>query len=219
MPHQKPDYRSLRFSNIHTPEYSHLKLLLGWVGYFILYVLTEKLIPAENCHVIHCALDDIIPFQESFAIFYVGWYILILGSLLYFLFYNVHSFKNLQIYMILTQLQSVILYIVYPSRQELRPQIFPRENVLTKLMGVIYRIDTPTGVFPSLHVAISLAIASVWLREKTVRWWIRIGISLFCLGVCLSVVFVKQHSVLDILGAIAVCLPAEWFVFFRNRPE
>ena len=26
------DYRKLRLSNIRTPEYSHLLLLLGWVG-------------------------------------------------------------------------------------------------------------------------------------------------------------------------------------------
>lgn len=40
------DYRKLRLSNIRTPEYSHLLLLLGWVGYFLLYFLTENFIPA-----------------------------------------------------------------------------------------------------------------------------------------------------------------------------
>jgi membrane-associated phospholipid phosphatase len=151
------------------------------------------------------------------VIFYVGWYGLIVGSLLYFLINNVRSFKKLQTYIIITQILSVIIYIAYPTRQNLRPQLFPRENMFTKLLGVIYRIDTPTGVFPSLHVAISLAIASVWLREKTVKLWVRIGLAMFCLGVCLSVAFVKQHSVLDIFGAIAVCLPAEWFVSLRKQ--
>lgn len=211
------DYRKLRLSNIHTPEFAHLKLLLGWVGYFILYFLTENLIPAENCHVIHSPLDDLIPFHEAFVIFYVGWYVLIVGSLLYFLLYSVESFKALQTYIIITQILAMIVYIVYPSRQDLRPEVFPRENFLTWIMGLIYTFDTNTGVFPSLHVAYSIGIASTWLREKSAGPVFKAAVVLFAVGVCMSVAFVKQHSVLDIFGAIPVCLAAEWFVFFRKR--
>ena len=213
------DYRRLRLNNLNTPEFSHLKLLLGWVGYFVLYFLTENLIPAENCHLIHSPLDDLIPFNEFFVLFYVGWYVLIVASLLYFLLYSVESFKRLQTYIIITQILAMVVYIVYPSRQELRPEVFPRENVLTWIMGIIYQFDTNTGVLPSLHVAYSLGIASTWLREKRVKPWVRILIALFCLGVCVSVAFVKQHSVLDIFAAIPVCMVAEWFVFFRKKDK
>lgn len=203
------DYRNLRLSNLRAPQYRHLLLLLGWVAYFALYALTERLIPEEACHVIHCSLDDKIPFLEGFAVFYVGWYGLVLFSLVYFLLYNVSGFRKLQTYILTVQLLATLVYILYPSRQALRPEVFPRENLLTAVMGVIYRIDTPTGVCPSLHVAISVGIASAWLREKKVKPWKRAGIALFCLGVCLSVSFVKQHSVLDILAAIPICLIAE----------
>lgn len=211
------DYRKLRLNNLHTPQFRHLFLLLDWVGFFILYALTETLIPPESCHPIHCPLDDKIPFCEYFALFYVGWYVLLVGSLLYFLLYSVPSFKNLQTYILITQVLAMAVYILYPSRQDLRPETFPRENVFTALMRFLYRIDTPTGVFPSLHVAYSLGIASTWLREKQASPWLKAGIALFCLGVCVSVAFVKQHSVLDILGAIPVCMAAEWLVFFRKK--
>lgn len=194
----------------------HLLLLLGWVVYFLCYLLTERLIPMEKCHLIHTPLDDKIPFCEYFVIFYVGWYFLILGSLLYFLRDRVKSFINLQTYIIIVQSIAVLVYILYPSRQELRPAEFPRQNLLTWVLGILYAADTNTGVFPSLHAAISIGIASTWLREKTVKLWVRILIALFCLGVCISVAFVKQHSVLDILGAIPVCMIAEWAVFLRN---
>lgn len=213
------DYRKLRLSNIGTPEYRHLLLLLGWVGYFILYFLTENLIPRESCHVIHSPLDDLIPFHEGFVIFYVGWYVLIVLSLGYFLLYSVQSFKNLQTYIIITQILAMVVYIVYPSRQELRPEVFPRENVLTWIMGIIYSFDTNTGVLPSLHVAYSVGIASTWLRERSAKPWLKVFITLFCLGVCISVAFVKQHSVLDIFAAIPVCMVAEWFVFFRKKDK
>ena len=196
----------------HTSRYRHLHLLWGWAGFFLFYFLTENLIPPERCHVIHCALDDLIPFHEFFVIFYVGWYLLLALSLGYFLFCRVESFKRLQTYIIIVQALAMVVYLVYPSRQELRPETFPRENFLSDIMGHIYAIDTPTGVCPSLHVAISVGIASTWLRDKDAKTWLKGLIVLFCLGICLSVAFVKQHSVVDIFAAIPICLAAEWFL-------
>ena len=210
------DYRKLRLSNLNTPEFSHLKLLLGWVGYFALYILTENLIPAEKCHVIHCALDDVVPFCEWFVIPYALWYLLIVASILYFLLYSVDSFKKMQTYIIITQIIAMAVYIIYPNRQDLRPDLFPRENVLTQLLGFIYSVDTNTGVCPSLHVAYSLGIASTWLREKSASKTWKMFVVILVALICVSVAFVKQHSVVDIFAAIPVCLFAEWFVFFRK---
>lgn len=213
------DYRKLRLSNLNSPEFSHLKLLAGWVVYFALYVLTENLIPAEACTPVHCALDDWIPFEEIFIIPYFCWYFLIAGSLLYFLLYDIQQFKNLQTYLIVTQLTGMVIYILFPSRQDLRPDVFPRDNVLTDLVRLLYSLDTNTGVCPSMHVAFSLGIASVWLRERSAAWWVKLVIVLFAATVCVSVAFVKQHSVLDIAAALPVCGLAEWFVFWRRKGD
>ena len=124
------DYRTFRLSRINEPQFSHLKLLSGWIVYFVLFVLTENLIPAESCTPMHCWLDDIIPFCEAFVIPYVGWYLLIIGSLGYFLLYDIDSFKSLQKYIILTQMIAMAIYILFPSRQDLRPAEFPRDNAL-----------------------------------------------------------------------------------------
>ena len=210
------DYRKLRLNNINTPEYRHLHLLLGWVGYFILYLLTENLIPPENCYPVHCWLDDVVPFCEWFVIPYVSWYLLIIGSLAYFLFYSVDSFKKLQTYIIITQIIAMAAYIIFPTRQDLRPTVM-YANPLTWIVNLIYSVDTNTGVCPSLHVGYSLGIASTWLREKSVPKWVRAAISIWCGVICISVAFVKQHSVVDILAAIPMCLFAEWFVFFRKK--
>lgn len=211
------DYRKLRLSNLNTPQYRHLLLLLEWVGYFVLYFLTENLIPSEQCYPVHCWLDDVVPFCEWFVIPYVSWYLLIVGSLLYFLLYSVDSFRKMQTYIIITQIIAMVVYIIFPNRQDLRPEVFLRDNILTQLLGIIYSVDTNTGVCPSLHVAYSLGIASIWLRESGVPKWIRIGIAVWCGIICISVAFVKQHSVVDIFAAVPMCLFAEWFVLFRKK--
>ena len=211
------DYRQFRLRRINEPQFSHLKLLLGWVGYFILFFLTENLIPAENCYPVHCRIDDVIPFCEFFLIPYVFWYVLIVISLGYFALYDVESFKSLQTYIIITQIIAMACYILFPTRQDLRPTAFARDNLLTRAVGLLYRVDTNTGVCPSLHVAYSLGIASVWLKQKTAsRSWKAFVVFAVVL-ICLSTMFIKQHSALDVLAALPVGLIAEWLVFWKKR--
>lgn len=207
------DYREFRPSKLNDPRFSHLKLLLGWVVYFILFFLTENLIPVESCHVIHSPLDDIIPFNEWFLIPYVGWYLLIVVSLLYFGLYNIDSFKKLQVYIIITQAVAMAVYIIYPNCQMLRPEVLPRDNFLTDCISFLYAFDTNTGVCPSLHCAYSFGIASVWLKEKSAsRLW-KVLVVIFVILICLSTMFIKQHSVLDFFAALPVGLLAEILVF------
>ena len=240
------DYRTFRLSKLNQPEFSHLKLLGGWIGYFILYFLTENLIPEERFHVIHCAIDDLIPFNEYFLLFYCFWYAWIVISLLYFMLYDIESFRNLQIFIIITQVVAMMIYIAWPSIQLLRPEVFPRDNALTALMRFIYAFDTPTGVCPSLHVAYSMGIMSVWLKyrpralsggdvsargENADRnpddgsLSARAGKLLAAwkvfnvisfILVSISTAFVKQHSVVDIIAALPLGILAELIVYRRR---
>ena len=51
------------------------------------------------------------------------------------------NFKKVQIYIMCTQAIAMFCYIVYPNRQDLRPEVFPRQNILTDLMRFIYSFD------------------------------------------------------------------------------
>ena len=207
------DYRQFRLKRINEPQFAHAKLWLTWLVYFALYFLTENLIPAEKCHVMHCFLDDLIPFNEYFLIFYTGWYLLVAGSLLYYFFYDVGRFRELDLYIFVTQMAAMACYIFFPSRQDLRPEVFPRENFFTWVMGLIYTFDTNTGVCPSLHVAYSLAIVSVILKDTELKKATKVLVTVFSILVCLSTAFVKQHSVVDFLAALPVVLLGEILIY------
>ena len=187
------DYRQFRFSRLNTPQFSHMKLpIFGWIFYFSFYFLTENLIPAEICHPIHCALDDMIPFCEYFAVFYVFWYLLVFGSLIYGLLYDIEG---------LTRLSKFILM---------------RDNFLSRLMAFIYSFDTSTGVFPSLHVAYSMGILSVALKKQDLGIGWKWALGVVVVLICLATAFVKQHSVLDIFAALPVSLLAELLVYWDD---
>lgn len=202
-----------RLSKINTPEYRHLKYLLGWVGYFILFFLTEAFILPERCHVVHCLLDDMIPFQEVFVIPYVLWYFLIAFSLWYFARHNPAGFEKFMTFIIVTQVVAMACYIFFPTRQDLRPGAFARDNILTKLVGLIYNYDTNTGVCPSLHVAYSLALVSAWLKERDVHKAWKLFVVVMAVLICLSTMFIKQHSALDFFAALPLCFLAEFIAY------
>lgn len=207
------DYRELRFSRLGEPRFEHVKLLAGWIIYFAFYFLTENLIPFEKCHVIHSRLDDLIPFNEFFAIFYCYWFALLVFSLLYFILYDIKGFKHLQVFIIITQVVAMIVYILYPSVQYLRPAVMPRDNFLCRVMAFIYEFDTPTGVCPSLHVGYSMGMASVWTKAKDVSKGWKVVVVLSAIIISISTTFVKQHSAVDVLAAIPLGLLAEYVIY------
>ena len=108
------------------------------------------------------------------------------------------------------------IYILWPSRQDLRPLVFERNNAFTWFLGVIYGFDTSTGVCPSLHVAYSIGIGSVWLKKKDASPVWKAILVVWLVLICASVVFVKQHSIVDVFAALPLGLLAE-LIIYRKR--
>ena len=196
-------------------EHPHMWWGLYLPVYLTMFFIIEHLI-TDNYWATQTAIDDYIPFCEWFLIPYVFWYFLIVFTLLYLMLYHVEGFKRFQIFIIVTQVVAMAIYIIYPNRQDMRPEVFPRENFLTACIGLLYRQDTPTGVCPSLHVAYSMGIASAWLKEKDVGKWFKAFIIVAVVFICLATMFIKQHSAVDFFVALPVCLLAEGIAYGKS---
>ena len=77
----KPDYRQFRLRKLNTPEFSHIKLLLFWPVFGLAFLALERFRPHAAYHVMHCALDDAIPFSEWALIPYLLWFVYLIGAL------------------------------------------------------------------------------------------------------------------------------------------
>jgi len=115
----------------------------------------------------------------------------------------------------------MVIYILFPSRQDLRPLFFERDNFLTQCIALLYAADTNTGVCPSLHVAYSIGIASVWLKEKSASVYWKVFVVIAVILICLSTMFIKQHSAVDFFAALPVCIMAELLIYWKKywRPR
>ncbi len=212
------DYRKLRLSNLTSPRYRHLFLLLYWPVYGLMFLFVERFYAVDFYHPMHCMLDDLIPFQELFLIPYLFWFVYLIGMLLYTLLYDVQAFRKMMHFIILTYSVTILIYLVYPTCQNLRPAEFTRDNFLTRFMAAFYQFDTNTNVCPSLHVVGSLAVAFTAWNCKALQsrgWKAAFGITAFL--ICISTVFLKQHSVLDIAAALILCAAAYPLCYARSR--
>lgn len=211
------DIRNFRLKKLNTPEYRHLWWLLFWLVYLVRYRILESMTPASGYTVIHCALDDRIPFCEWFLIFYASWYVGIVGMHLYTAFYDVETYRRYTKFLVLSMTLSTLIILLFPTCQELRPEVFPRDNFLTRVMGFIYTMDDNCGVFPSEHVIGAVGVFAAALHCKGLRApWKRAAVGLWSALVIVSTVFVKQHSLLDIVGAILPCAAAYYFAYVRK---
>lgn len=209
------DYRALRWSTMTTPRYRHLLLLLFWPAFGLVFWFLERGYTPPFYQSVYCPLDDWIPFQELFLIPYLFWFLFLVGIHCYTLLYEPQAFRKLMHFIMLTYGCTALIYWLFPTCQQLRPEQFARDNALTRLMAAYYQFDTNTNVLPSLHVVGSLAVAfTAWQCPRLKRLRPVIAAAAFLISI--STVFLKQHSVLDVLAALILCLAAWPICFDRN---
>ena len=92
----------------------------------------------------------------------------------------------------------------------------PRDNVFCDLVSFLYKIDTSTNLWPSIHVYNSLGVLFAVVHNERLgnKKWIKYG----CLGlsasIILSTMFLKQHSVFDVMTAF-IMAAAMYIIVYR----
>lgn len=191
------------------PEYRYVYLLLYWIVYLAMFQLIEHLVVSDY-KILHCELDNYIPFNEFFVVPYLYWFIFMGSFVVYTLFNDRDCFIYYMKMIIIISISACIIYVVWPNGLNLRPESFTRNNIFTKAVSMIYSFDTPVNVCPSLHVSgtlVTLMASRKCQKFDTVPWKIYF---VFCsIAICLSTVFLKQHSVIDVFWGMVQALVAD----------
>lgn len=209
-------YRDFRLKNITEPQFKHLLLLLYWPIYIAVFLLLERIQPSHFINV-YSPIDDYIPFCEFFLVPYCVWYPLLFWIVLYTMFFDIPSFKRYHAFVIISCTATLIIYFLFPNMQQLRPQEFARDNIFTDGVRFLYSIDTNTNVCPSLHVIFSMAILfTVWHSKRLGNRLWRTVFLITAILISLSTVFIKQHSVVDLVFGVALSFAIYPFVFKKK---
>lgn len=196
----------------HAWVFSYILIYMPWFLYLEKHV-------TSNFHVIHSAIDDKIPFIEYFIVPYLLWFIFIVAIFLYFFFTDVTGFYKMSILMFGGMTLFLIISTFMPNGLNLRPVYFPRDNIFVDMVKMLYRADTPTNVLPSLHVfnsigaCIAISHSEKLRQHKVISWCAYILATL----IILATMFLKQHSIIDVMAAAIMAYVLYQFVYVTSR--
>ena len=181
------------------PLFIYAIIYLSWFGYL------EKTVK-RPANLIHMNLDDKIPFCEVFIVPYLLWFVYISAVVLYFFFKDKQDYYRACTFLFTGMTVFLVVSTLWPNGHHLRPAVMPRDNIFSTMVAMLYKTDTPTNLWPSIHVYNSLgAHFAVFRNEKLHRKpVVHIGSLVLCVSIILSTMFLKQHSVFDVLTAFIV---------------
>ena len=90
---------------------------------------------------------------------------------------------------------------------EVTPEFLGEEldNIFTDMVRHLYSTDTPTNLFPSIHVYNSIAACvAIFYSKHVKRKGTKAAALVLTILIILSTMFIKQHSVFDVLTAFAL---------------
>lgn len=197
-------------------KYRHAWVLLYGILYIAWFAYLEQTVTTKF-HIITMQADLSIPFCEYFIIPYLLWFAYIAFGVMYFFFYQKEDYYKICAFLFTGMTIFLIVSTIYPNGHYLRPLEFERENVCTQLVEWLYRTDTPTNLFPSIHVYNSLGVHialthSECFKNKKIC---RMASLVLCVLIILSTMFLKQHSVFDVLTAFGLAA-VMYYVVYRQ---
>lgn len=186
------------------PAYAFFSLLACFLWNCLIYWGTQQTIEGFGLelHDLTTPLDRQVPFQPAWVSIYVlsfpFW------AVSYILTARENSREDWFRFVfadMLAKLICGIIFIIFPTTN-IRPEI-TGDGFWDHLMSLIYHLDPPLDLFPSIHCLTSVMC---WLgirKCERIPHWYRDFTLLFAVMIFASTQFTKQHYLVDILGGTA----------------
>ena len=139
------------------------------------------------------------------------------GSLIYFMFRDKKAFLDLSFLMFTGMTFCLLVYLVWPNGLDLRVEI-TQTNWAARLVAALQGFDPPTNVCPSIHVSSTVAVELAVRRSESLgkKGWLKAANFVVTVAICLSTMFLKQHSAVDVVLGIALSLLLGWVTWHTN---
>lgn len=191
-----------------------------WILYVIWFFALDWL-NKDPKYIIYSPLDGYIPFCEWFIFPYCSWFFLLAGVMALLWWYDTPSYNKLCLMMFSGMTFCLIVYMILPNGLDLRPaaEAVGRDNIAMRIMRLIWKADAPNNVCPSIHCQSSGCMALAFSKSKLAehRPWLKILAWGWAGLICVSTLFTKQHSVIDVVCGLALTAVWYWPLYGRRR--
>ncbi|HUM85079.1 MAG TPA: phosphatase PAP2 family protein [Lachnospiraceae bacterium] len=201
------------------PKLKHLwPLVIYMICYLIWFGIVER-VPRSSYFIIGASFDRAIPFIEVFVVPYFSWFPFLVIWSLYLYFKDRDAYDCLATFLMIGMTVFLLVSTFFPNRLDLRLTSMPRNNIFTAMVAFLWKLDTPTDVWPSIHVYNTAAVEIMLLRSKDS--WLQKKAVRFCLVlwgvlIILATVFIKQHSIFDIITGFLMTGIVAWMTLERG---
>jgi membrane-associated phospholipid phosphatase len=169
--------------------------------------------------IVYSVIDGWIPFNEWFVFLYFLWYFWVPFFMFYFMIREKRAYMELCLVMFAGATICLLIYLIWPNGLMLREEI-GSETMCAEIIRFLRNIDPPRNVCPSIHVSSTVAIhlsvchSEAFGKKRKMR-----ALSLaVTVGISLSTVFIKQHSVIDVFWGWLLSLGLDMLLIYSvNR--
>ena len=181
--------------------------VLVYAPIYLFWFFTIEKHTFSHYAVIHTAVDDYIPFVEAFIVPYYMWFFYVSIVLVIFLVsFDVEDYYKNFFFLATGMTIFLIISSLFPNMHQLRPAVMPRDNIFTDMVKLIYASDTPANLWPSIHVYNSIGSMIAVHHSKRFGKRGKFISDIIGVSIILSTVFVKQHSVYDVVTGIIMAV-------------
>lgn len=184
------------------PRYGYIPFILVVVVNCIVFYVTRLLTANAPHYDISLPVDGWIPFVPEFIVIYI----LAIGQWVFVLALAAREGKDFYYKATAAEMSSKVfvflIFLFLPTSME-RGDI-QGNDIFDWLTKLIYTLDAPNNLFPSIHCLDSWVCLRVVCKMKTAPKWFKWANAVFSVLVFASVVLVKQHLFLDIWAGILV---------------
>ena len=175
----------------------HFFLLFMVIASMMLYQISNR--PIGVVHRLMLPYEAGIPLIREFVIIYHACYPFVFINLVLFLILNKVLFVESGISITLGNILAFFTYLMYQTEVP-RPEIIGND-LFSQLLRLTYRMDNPFNGFPSQHViTTTIILIAIWRSNSSKKY--KIFSSILCAMILLSTLFIKQHTLLDVLGGV-----------------
>ena len=180
------------------------------IFYLSVFHYLEANVPLRSI-LVHCRLDDLIPFCKYAVIPYFAWFVWIPFTLFYLLWKAPRAdFWRLCLPLFAGMTIALAVYVILPNGLDLRPYRVYGSDIFARIVRQLYSTDTATNVCPSIHVFNSVTLMMAYYRSRIFetpgRRWMRPASAVLCVSIIASTVLLKQHSCIDVLLGILLAM-------------
>lgn len=182
------------------PAYARVPLAVIFFYNILVYDYGRWIVRNRYHYDMTTGLDEAIPLIPWTILIYFGCYAFWAVNYILSTHYGEAHFYRFFTAEILGKSVCLLLFLLLPTTM-VRPDP-TGTDLFSRIVRFLYLIDTPDGLFPSIHCFASWFCFIAVRGQKQCPKWYRIFSCVFALMVFVSTLTTKQHVIFDVISAV-----------------